>query len=204
MQHTQSQPVFERYLTEDEERTLFRCVRQYADIYARRDAAWMQLLRNTGIRVGTLARLLVQDASQALREHRLRLRAEICKRKRGYDIPLNTKATAALRTLLAIRMEMGFINRPEDRLVCSRNHRGLSVRSYQSRMQFWRERAGLPVAASPHWFRHTVAQRILERSTAREPLRVVQGALNHANLSSTGIYTRPNREQVREAMESIA
>lgn len=76
--------IFSRYLTEDEEKRLFKTVRQFADIYARRDAAWMQLLRHTGIRVGTLSGLTVADAKNAARDHSLTLRGEICKRGKGF------------------------------------------------------------------------------------------------------------------------
>jgi site-specific recombinase XerD len=83
----------------------------------------------------------------------------------------------------------------------SRINKGMSVRSFQARVQHWCQQAGLTVHATPHWMRHTMAQRILARSTAADPIGIVQSALGHKSRSSTGIYTKPTREAVSHAME---
>lgn len=196
--------VFERYLTEAEEKRLFKTVGQYGDVLARRDCAWMALLRQTGIRVGALAGLTVSDAQAARRSRRLDLRAEISKGGRAHSVPVNKKADAALRTLLSIRREMGHAQHPDQPLIMSRNHRGMSVRSFQARMQHWVRQAGLDVNASPHWWRHTIAKRAIARSTSTDPLGIVQGILGHADRSSTAIYAAPDREEIRQAMEDVA
>ena len=204
MKNTDDNTIFERYLTENEERQLFKAVDQYADIYARRDAAWMRLLRHTGIRIGTLAQLTVNDAQQAIRTKRLVLRDEICKRNNGYTVHANTTALKALRKLLKIRQEMGLNNIPAYPLVMTRNHLPMSIRSYQDRINKWRELAGLTIMVTPHFFRHTAAQRILERSTAANPLLVVKAALGHQHINSTAFYLKPNREQIANDMEAIS
>ncbi|MCW8829971.1 MAG: tyrosine-type recombinase/integrase, partial [Gammaproteobacteria bacterium] len=56
----------------------------------------------------------------------------------------------------------------------------------------------------PHFFRHTCGQRIMERSTAVNPLQVVQAALGHSDIKNTAIYTRPTREQLAADMEAIS
>lgn len=196
--------VFERYLTPTEERALLATVGALRDVLARRDHAWMRLLRQTGLRVGALAGLTVYDAKEALREGRLASRPEISKGSHGYSVPVNKKAAAALKELLAIRREQGYAEIPDEPLILSRKHRAMSVRSFQARMQMWRRQAGLSVEASPHWFRHTLSKRILARSTAREPLRVVQAVLGHASPSSTSIYTLPDREEIAQAVEEAA
>lgn len=202
MQQTREQ--FERYLTVAEERRLMATVRGRADLQARRDAAWMQAMRHTGVRVTAFSRLQVQDAREALRTGRLELAAQHQKGRRGHAVPVNRKARAALQALLRVRREQGYAEHPDAPLVMSRNHRALSVRSYQARVRHWCREAGLDVAASPHWFRHTLAKRLLAQSTARDPLGVVQAALGHASRASTGIYTRPDREEVALAMEEAA
>lgn len=200
----QQQNSFTRYLTHAEEKQLIRTVCGIAGDVAFRDYCWMRLLRHTGIRVGAAARLTVHDAKEALKEGRLALRAEISKRKRGYAVPLNEDARKALRGLLTVRRRQGAGEGPDTPLIVSRKHRGLSVRSFQARMQFYRARAGLPVDASPHWFRHTLAKRVIERSTARNPLGVVMAALGHSSINSTAQYTRPDREEVAQAIEEAA
>ncbi|NBC23229.1 MAG: tyrosine-type recombinase/integrase [Gammaproteobacteria bacterium] len=112
--------------------------------------------------------------------------------------------SGALRSLLKIRRDMGFAEADDAPLIVSRNHRGLSVRSFQARMRKWCQSAGLPVHATPHWFRHTLAMRLMRNSTAADPRGVVQGALGHRDINSTAVYTRPSREDVDRAMQEVA
>lgn len=194
----------DKYLTEQEEKTLFKTVDSVAGIWAERDSAWMNLLRQTGMRIGALAGLTVADARHAIATGRLILRAEHAKRHQQHDVPVNKKAKVALKALLKIRVDMGFTAEPNGSLVAGRNHKGLSIRSFQSRMHFWVDASQLDVKASPHWFRHTLAMRIMDNSTAANPLVVVRAALGHKNASSTMVYTQPNREMVALAMEEAS
>jgi site-specific recombinase XerD len=196
--------VFERYLTEAEERQLMSYVGGLASLLARRDHAWMRLLRQTGIRVGSLAGLTVFDARQALKSHQIACEPDHAKGGRGYYAHANRRALQALRDLLSIRRELGHAEIPEAPLIMSRNHRGMSVRSFQARMRQWTRAAGLEVEASPHWFRHTLAKRLVARSTARDPLGIVQHALGQSARSSTAIYTFPDREDLELAMEEAS
>lgn len=196
--------VFDRYLTEQEEKQLFRTVAKYGDVLAQRDAAWMMLLRQSGIRVGALSGLSVEDAQLALRSGQLTIRPEISKGHRQHQVFLNKKMRAALQALLRLRRELGHANHPAQPLIMSRNHRGMSVRSFQARMRQWVELAGLDVQASPHWFRHTIAKRAIARSTAKDPRAIAQAILGHASVTSTTVYTLPDREDLRQAMEEVA
>ncbi len=196
--------TFKRYLLPHEERALFSTVRRYSDLYAKRDCAWMRLMRQTGIRVGTLVGLKVRHAQEALRTGYLTYENAIAKRGQGGSVFVTRKARQALQDLLLVRRQMGYHPDPDAPLVMSRKHRGLSIRSCQWRMRRWVELAGLPVDASPHWLRHTLAKRIVERSTAREPLLVVQSVLGHKNISNTAIYARPDREQVDQSIEEAS
>lgn len=200
----QDQPTFQRYLTVEEERQLLRALASRSGVLARRDSAWMRLMRQTGIRVGALSGLTVFDAREALRLGHLALRDEISKGARGYQVYLNRKARAALHDLLRARREMGHAEIPEHPLVMSRNHQGMSVRSFQARMDMWVRSAGLAVHATPHWWRHTLGRRVMCQSTARDPRAIAQAALGHASINSTAIYTRPGREDIAQAMEEAA
>lgn len=201
---TKPSPTLDRFLTRREERTLLHAVRRVDCPLARRDAAWMLLMRHTGVRVQACSGLTVADAQDALRQHRLHLRAAVQKRHRAHEVPLNRAARAALRALLAVRREMGLPPQPDAPLVVGRRGERLSVRSFQHRMAYWRREAGLAYAASPHWWRHTLGQRLMETSTAREPLLIVQRALGHADPRTAAIYARPTREDVALALEEAA
>lgn len=196
---TYQRAVFTRYLKRDEEKRLLAHVGQFADIQARRDHAWMRLLRHTGIRVGSAAGITVDDARDALARQRLRLRR--AKGGNAYEVPVNRDARSALRDLLKVRREQGHPMVGEDPLIMSRKRRGLSVRSFQARMQQWVRSAGLEVEATPHWFRHTLAKRVMAQSTAADPRSIVQGALGQRSPQSTVVYTMPDREDVERALE---
>ena len=49
------------------------------------------------------------------------------------------------------------------------------------------ERAGLELAVSPHWLRHSHATHALERGA---PIHLVQATLGHASVATTGRYLR--------------
>ncbi len=204
--------VFERFLTEAEERQLFKHVGQFKSIYARRDLAAMQLMRHTGIRVGSLVLLTVGQAREAQRTGLLSLATEQVKggkrARRAYAVPCNTKAQQALDELLRLCKDL-LGSRPSDdlRLLLRRGKKrftGLSVRSMQARMQHWVHDAKLKVDASPHWLRHTLAKRLMARSTSSDPQGIAQIALGHASRSATAIYTLPDRQELAQALEDAS
>ena len=194
--------VFERYLSVAEERQLFAAVAQFGSALARRDHAWMRLLRHTGIRVGSLAALTVIHARAALKEGYLTVPA--IKRSAAGKIYLNRKSRQALQDLLKIRREMGYAEDPDGALVMGREHAGMSVRSFQHRMRHWCKLAGLAVEASQHWWRHTLGKRIMQVSTSTDPRGIVQRALNHSSINSSAVYTFPDRDDYERAMEEVA
>ena len=164
----------------------------------------MRVLRQTGIRIGALAGLTVHDAREGLRKGYLYLRPAIQKRHQGHSVHLTKKAKIALKDLLKVRRAMGYGESPEESLIMSRNHRPMSVRSFQARMRKWCDAGGLNVAATPHWFRHTLAKRLVAQSTAVDPIGIVQAALGHRSRNSTGVYAMPDREAVAEALEEAS
>ncbi|MFP4538882.1 MAG: tyrosine-type recombinase/integrase, partial [Dichotomicrobium sp.] len=163
---------------------------------------WMQLMRATGIRVGALSRLTVGDARQALAEGRLTIRGAINKRGKTHVVSLRSMGTRALTELLRIRARLGHPNDPAAPLIMSRQGgKGMSVRTYQQRLRQWVLAAGLGVQVTPHWFRHTLAKRMLDNSTSpAKALGIVQRVLGHSDINTTTVYTRPSREDIDRAL----
>lgn len=73
----------------------------------------------------------------------------------------------------------GPVRRPQDRLW------PLSTRQVERIVARAAAQAGVPKAVSPHWLRHAYATHALRRGA---PLPVVQHALGHARLDTTGVY----------------
>lgn len=191
-----------RCLTPREEAHLVSHIRKFRGALARRDAAWIVAIRETGTRIGAFAALRVQDAEEALRSRYLVLRPETMKGRRGHSVYLNRRARSAFEELLRVRRSMGCGDSdPAAPLVVSRHGRGLAVRSYQHRMRVWCRSAGIEVPASPHWLRHGRAASLVRGSTATNPLLVAQAVLGHANVATTARYTRPRRDEIERALE---
>ncbi|MGR8931928.1 MAG: tyrosine-type recombinase/integrase [Gammaproteobacteria bacterium] len=194
--------IMDRFLTQEEEKRLFQTVKQHNSIEAQRDLAWMMLLRSTGIRVGALSGLTVADARQALSDHHLTIRPEINKRRASYKIYLGKVAEQALRLLLKVRREMGHPEQWDAPLILSRESNAMSIRAFQQRCKKWRELAGVP-HVSPHWFRHTLAMRIMQSSTAKDPRGVVMASLGHRSINSTAQYTQPDKQTLQNVMMEV-
>lgn len=202
--------VFERYLTVAEERQLLAHINQFKSLLAQRDHAWIRFARHTGARIEALCGFTCFDAREALRTGVVVFRAEILKgRKRGgasHQVHANSEAQRALRDLLRIRRAMGHAEQADAPLLMSRNHRPISHRTLQMKIKVWATGAGLRVAGkvSPHWLRHTFAKRIVNQSTAENPILIAQQALGHSDINSTVVYTLPDREQMARAIEEAA
>ena len=194
---------FDRYLTVQEEKLFFSNLRKQklSSIYAQRDYWMCVLLRKTAIRINPLVHLTLGQAKKALFTERFRI-GEHNKCKKVQDIYLHKEAGKALKELISINQRMA-PNQPDDAfLLCSRNGNGLSARSIQLRIQKWGGEVGLD-EMTPHWLRHTWAKRYLDEhgGTATALLRI-QAVLGHTNISTTAIYTKPSKEDIKEAMTS--
>jgi site-specific recombinase XerC len=194
--------VMHRYLTESQQSLLLVTLKMLASVQARRDRAWINLLKNTGLRIGEFSRLTVQQARQALHTGWLFIPKEHRKGKtQDHSLPVTAPVREDLQALLAIQREMGGTGLDDEPLIYSRKRQRMSIRAYQERFAYWCRRCGL--TASPHWMRHTRAMNIMRRSTSTDPRGIVQGALGHASISSTGIYTRMSKEALQRGLEEV-
>lgn len=196
--------VFDRYMTESEEKKLFAHLKRLRCPWARRDLAWMRVLRHTGIRVGALIRMTVRDARESLASGYLTIDGEKAKGGHGYEVYLTNPARYAIQSLLGIRRELGRPMYPDSPLVPNRQGGFVSDRLLQIRMKNWCRAAGLQIEATPHWWRHTFAKRIMRRSTAQDPKAIARLALGHKDGRSTDIYTLPDREDIEQALREAS
>lgn len=198
--------MLRRYLTPDEQQRLIKAAQQQSDILARRDAAWLDALLLSGLRITEFSLITLGDSLISLQSKYLFIPKE--RRKGGksdHRVFVTAPLRAALKTLIAIRYEMtgeqhSLVDVP---LVVSRQHDGcqaMSVRSFQLRFKHWAAIAGLPPDASPHWLRHSRAMNIMRNSEAADPRGITKEALGHASIASTGVYTGVLREELEQAL----
>src|SRR4051794_718925 len=164
-----------------------------------RDRAIVQLLMLTGVRIGELAALEVDDVRLTQRTGELIIRHGKGDRRRV--VPLNRPARAALREWLADRAAhprvSGITSGP---LWISRTGEPLSVRSISKLVTATMARAGIEESA--HALRHTVATRLV-RDHAHD-LVLVADILGHADVKTTRRYAQSDLEQRRAALEDLA
>jgi site-specific recombinase XerD len=162
------------------------------ELLARRDAAMLELLYATGMRISELAGLTLDRVDVGRR--RLRV---IGKGRKERELLFGTPAAAALRGYLdSGRPELAGGGPDEGAVFLNASGRPLSVRGARLVVDRWVIAAGGPRAASPHTLRHSFATHMLEGGA---DLRVVQELLGHANLQTTQVYTHLSDAALRAA-----
>jgi len=188
----QKQP---RVLSEREYKDLLR-----ACAHQTRDAAIIELLLQTGIRLSELSRLTLRDIELPARLKRapesvgvLHVRAG--KGRRDRYIALNYKACRALKAYLKIRPDI-----EDDRVFVSKFRKPLGPRASQNIVKKYLDEAGIE-GASVHTLRHTFATHHVAKGTS---LRTVQEALGHADLKTTSVYVSLAREVMNKELQEHA
>lgn len=198
--------TMKRYLTDLEQQRLLQAARNCTSPLAQRDYWWMRLLIATGARVEEFSLWSAEQAEAALSTGWLVVPAWQRKgKKKGAEYLVTESVRQCLQALLALQREVvppAGLQGPAP-LVWGREGARLSVRSYQARLRHWAQQAGLGLAVSPHWLRHTRGMNIIRRSRSANPLKVVQQALGHSSISSTGVYTQMAREEYARDLQLV-
>jgi integrase/recombinase XerC len=152
----------------------------------RRDAAMVELLYGSGLRVGELVGLDAQPSAQARGWVDLQAaHAQVLgKGAKWRSVPVGTAALQALQAWLAVRALQSADN---PALFVGRNGSRLTPQSIWQRLKRRSQQAGLATPVHPHMLRHSFASHILQSSG---DLRAVQELLGHANITTTQVYTR--------------
>jgi integrase/recombinase XerD len=165
-----------------------------------RDAAMLEVLYGTGIRVGELVGLSLSDIGSDTGLLRV-----LGKGSKERLVPVGRLAAQSVDRWLAPggRPELEpkrwarrgdaealFINARGGRLTRQGAWEAISKRA---------ARAGLAEKVHPHVLRHSCATHMLERGA---DIRVVQELLGHASVATTQVYTRVTVEHLRSAYES--
>lgn len=154
-----------------------------------RDAAMVELLYATGLRVSELMALRLRDIN--LEAGYLRC---VGKGSKERLVPMGRQASQKLSTYL----EGGrprIVSGAHPALFLNSRGRGLSRQGFWKILKRYGRTVGLRGKLSPHVLRHSFATHLLERGA---DLRSVQMMLGHADISTTQIYTHINRERLRK------
>jgi integrase/recombinase XerC len=144
-----------------------------------RDAAIMELLYSSGLRLAELVGLNLDGLDLADRTVRV-----VGKGNKTRIVPVGTQALRALSLWLKERASIA--RSDESALFVGRNGTRLGRRAVQTRVSYWARRQGVSVRVYPHLFRHSFASHLLESGG---DLRGVQELLGHADIATTQIYT---------------
>ena len=181
-----------------------------------RDAAMVELLYGSGLRVGELVGLDVQPGPQAkgwidLQEAQAHVLGKGAKRR---AVPVGSAALRALERWLALRSkppgqasasgapvqaEAALATAPQAALFIGRNGTRLSAASVWQRLQRRSQLAHTSAPVHPHMLRHSFASHVLQSSS---DLRGVQELLGHANISTTQVYTRLDFQHLAKAYDA--
>ncbi len=167
-----------------------------ADASARRDAALLELLYATGMRISELASLSIDRVD--LERRRLRV---IGKGDKERELLFGEHAGRAMRAYLASGRPALAVRAaaPSEALFLNGAGGPLTARGARMVVERWVTASGAPASTSPHTLRHSFATHLLEGGA---DLRSVQELLGHASLATTQIYTHLSDASVRTAYRS--
>ncbi len=154
-----------------------------------RDAAMLELLYATGMRISELAGLTMPRVDVARR--RLRV---VGKGNKERELLFGRHAADALARYLRDARPV-LATATLDAVFVNASGSPLSARGARLAVDRWVGRSGIGVSASPHTLRHSFATHLLEGGA---DLRSVQELLGHADLATTQIYTHLSDARVRE------
>ena len=163
-----------------------------ADPIHYRDRAALELMYASGIRVGELVSLDVDDVD--LGQHTVRVMGKGSKER---VVPFGVPAARAVEAWLQARPQLV---KPHSGAALLLGRRGRRADARQVRAAVHEMLSHLPDAPDlgPHGLRHSAATHLLEGGA---DLRMVQEMLGHASLATTQIYTHVSVDRLRRSYE---
>jgi integrase/recombinase XerD len=154
-----------------------------------RDAAMLQILYATGLRVSELVGLKTGEVNLSAG-----YLMTIGKGDKERLVPIGESACKAVGRYLEEARDELAKQHDTPRLFLSRLGEGMTRQAFWNIIKKRALQAGVRTSISPHTLRHSFATHLLENGA---DLRSVQIMLGHADLSSTQIYTHVTRERLK-------
>ncbi len=159
-----------------------------------RDAAMLELLYATGLRVSELIHVKIEDL--VMDAGFLRTFGKGSKER---IVPFGDPA----RDAIVVYLERGrpeLVKAADPHLFLSRRGRAMSRQSFWMKIVKYARLAGITSQISPHVLRHSFATHLLENGA---DLRSVQLMLGHSDISTTQIYTHVSRARLQKMYEQF-
>ncbi len=146
-----------------------------------RDRAMFELLYSSGLRLGELVALNVDDGRLDLPQGEVTVTGKGAKTR---TVPVGARAREALRQWLLVRNNLA--TQGEKAIFVGSRGKRIAPAVVGVRLRAWARRRGLNQPVHPHMLRHSFATHLLQSS---QDLRAVQEMLGHSSISTTQVYT---------------
>ena len=183
-----------RFLSKEEVARLLDAACQDTGNEAKRDAAILELLYATGLRVGELVSLNLTDID--LQESYIRCWGKGSKER---IVHLYPKALKELKEYLS-QSRLGLVKNRKNEPALFVNHRGerLTRQWVWNILKTYGAKASISQRITPHTLRHSFATHLLQNGAS---LRHVQELLGHSSISTTQVYTHLTSDHLHQEYE---
>jgi len=154
-----------------------------------RDAAMLETMYATGLRVSELVRLRLSDVN-----FDAGYLMAFGKGRKQRLVPIGEVALAGLRVYIDTARAALAGGHASPSLFLARHGRAMTRQSFWKLLGRYAIVAGIHKRISPHKLRHSFATHLVERGA---DLRAVQAMLGHADIGTTEIYTHLSRKHLR-------
>jgi integrase/recombinase XerD len=154
-----------------------------------RDAAMIETLYATGLRVSELVKLRLRDVN-----FDAGYLMTMGKGRKERLVPVGEAALASMRSYIEGPRVREAGARVPEALFLTHHGRAMTRQGFWKLLGRYARAAGIRKPISPHKLRHSFATHLVERGA---DLRAVQAMLGHADIGTTEIYTHVSRSHLR-------
>ncbi len=160
-----------------------------------RDAAMLETLYATGLRVSELIRVRLRDVN-----FDAGYLVAFGKGRKERLVPIGEVAIAGLRTYIETARAKFTRGRAIDTLFLTQRGRAMTRQGFWKLIARYATVAGIRKRMSPHKLRHSFATHLVERGA---DLRSVQAMLGHVDIGTTEMYTHLSRRHLRTVYDKF-